>query len=423
MNIIVVQSVRYDLIGYDRAIDHDHHRVIYIGTARQHGQVPAGLRCEKIERAESRPMIDEVGEIIERLGMPVDRLIAIVEEELLDAARLRARFGIPGPTLAQAEKVRYKTVMKRCVLEAGIRAPRYALLSDWLQGKRLAVADDAAVILKPIDGASSVNVERFDNQQVLTDALARRRTGIARLDEGTQQDHLRQANGFEVEEYVAGCVLHIDGIARQGRIEVMVPSRCVGSAMGFAHGEPYGSFQIDTEPALQQWVQRILAAVEIRDGAFHLEIIEGPHGPVFLEIAHRVGGARITESFERRTGVHLGVADVATVVDPAHMVTPDWDRNGYYGWFVVPAHHLSTPYAQVFGYEALLASGLVQTLNVLGTAKPVCKEITYVESALPLAGLLRAEDPQQLEDGMRRLFAGLRLRGLAEPVGIETVAA
>ncbi|MCH7344813.1 ATP-grasp domain-containing protein [Pelomonas sp. CA6] len=410
MNIVIVQSVRYALIGYDRAIDHDRHRVIYIGSARQHGQIPPGLACEKIERDESRPLFDEVGDILERLGAPVDRLIAIVEEELLDAARLRERFGIPGPTLAQAEKVRNKAVMKRCVAEAGLRVPRFARLGEWLSGRHLPIEQNAAVILKPLDGASSIDVRRFESQGLLAQAIATRCTGIARLD-GAEQ----QAGGFEVEEFVSGSILHVDGIARRGRIEAMVQSRHVGTCLAYAGGEPFGCCQQDLAPGMAAWVARVLAAVEIRDGAFHLEAIDTRHGPVFLEIAHRVGGGRINEVFERKTGLHLGAADVGIVVDPDYPLAPHWDHDAYYAWFIVPGHHLSGPYCRVTGHEWLRDSGAVEALDLLAPDQRLCKELSYAESVLPLAGLLRMDSPQRLEATLRQLFAGLHLEDRRVP--------
>ncbi|MDN3576667.1 ATP-grasp domain-containing protein [Chitinimonas viridis] len=409
MNILVLQSVRYDLICYDRAIDHHRHQVVYIGTAEKHAQIPAGLPCEKIEREGRRPLYEEVSEILERLDRQFDFLIAISEHELVDAARLRERFGIPGPMPLQARKVRDKTLMKQCIIDAGIRAPRYAALDHWLAGQQLAVADDASIILKPVDGASSVDVRRFDSQQTLADALKAGRTGVAALDDGTG-DTAR----YQVEEFIEGRVVHIDGIARQGTIQILVASRYVGTLMGFAHGKPAGSIQFDTTDEMQQWVSRILQAVEIRDGAFHLEIIEGQDGPVFLEIAHRVGGARITEAFERKTGIHLAIADIGTIVDPDYTLQPNWDSSAYYGWFIVPAHQLNKPYCRVSGYDALLASGTVETLNVLGTDKPVPKKISYAETLLPLAGLVRANSSQVLQDTLDTLFNELVLEGLDE---------
>ena len=50
---------------------------------------------------------------------------------------------------------------------------------------------------------------------------------------------------------------------------------------------------------------RVLAAVGIRNGSFHLEAIEAPDALVFLEVGNRVGGADVVATFELATGVHL----------------------------------------------------------------------------------------------------------------------
>jgi hypothetical protein len=410
MNILVLQTVRYDLIGYDRAIDHNLHRVFYVGTKEKLAQIPHGLRCEMVEREGLRPVFDEVADLIESLDQCFDFLISVSEQELIDAARLRARFGIPGPTPAQAEKVRDKTVMKRCVEAAGIRAPRFASLDQWLAGHRLPIAEGDAVILKPVDGASSANVKRFESERHLAEALASRQTGVAVLDGGAYD-----ASRFEVEEFVDGTVMHIDGIARHGVIQILLASRYVSTPMAFAHGKPVGSVQVEYAPLMQNWTTRILAAVEIRDGAFHLEIIDSKDGPVFLEIAHRVGGARITEAFERKTGIHLAVADIRTITDPDYVLESVWDRSSYYGWFIVPSHQLQKPYCRVSGHESLLTSGMVLELNQLGPDKPVPQKVTYAETLLPLAGLLRAPRSEDMLDALETLFDELILEGMDEP--------
>jgi hypothetical protein len=176
-----------------------------------------------------------------------------------------------------------------------------------------------------------------------------------------------------------------------------------------------GSVQVDLEPSMLDLVTRILAAVEIRDGAFHLEMIEGKDGLTFLEIAHRVGGARVTETFEHKTGIHLGVADIRTIVDPEYTIEPNWDRSHYYGWFVAPGHHLQKPYCKVSGYESLLASDTLVELNMLAPDMPAPRKITYVETLLPLAGLLRAPRAEEMVDALGTLFGELRLEGLDAP--------
>jgi hypothetical protein len=411
MNILILHSARFEALAYDQAIAHERHTVVYIGLKEKLEQIPQGLRCTKIERAGSASLFDEVEAAVVRLGVPFDFLICATEYDMMDAARLRQRFNVTGPWPAQAEKVRNKLVMKRCVADAGMRIPMFETLEKWLAGEDLAIGQESAIILKPIDGASAVNVRRFDNQSQLRAALRERRTGVALLDDENGRVHHAS---FEVEEFVDGRVLFIDGIIKNGELQIFIVSRYLNTMLDFANGIPSGSIQLDSAVVPQDWIAKILAAVEIRQGAFHLEVIDNAGGMVFLEVAHRVGGGWTTESFKAKTGIHLSVADIKTITDPDYVVDPAWDTKNHYGDFMVPAHHLKKPYCRVSGYEYLLASDKLFVLNKLDVMKAVPGKVTYVETSLPLTGQLRGDSPEEVQAMLEELFGRIVVEGLDE---------
>jgi hypothetical protein len=407
MNILVLLTVHFDIIGYGRAIDHTVDHVVYVGTTEKLNQIPADLPCAKIRRPGIQPVYDELVPILEGLQTRFDALISVSERELIDAARLRQRFEIPGPRPRQVAKVRDKTVMKRAVAEARIKVPTFATLKEWLRGGGLQIPGDRPVIIKPVDGASSVDVRRFETEAALRAAVAARDTGIPMVDRGDRMCGER----FEVEEFVPGAVIHIDGIIKDDALRILLPSRYVNTLLDFAHGKPAGSVQFEPTESMRGWVRTVLTAVEIRRGAFHLEAIESEEGLVFLEVAHRVGGARIQEAFLSKTGVDLGVADIKTIVDPAYSLEPRW-VDEYYGWFIVPAHHLGTSYCRVRGHEYLYGSEHVVAMNELDPRTTVPRTVTYSAKHLPLAGMIRAPTTKQLTDIMEDMFARLVVEGM-----------
>ena len=411
MNILILHSARFEAIAYDQAIDHEKHTVVYIGLKEKLEQIPSDLRCTKIERTGEASLFDEAEEAIVKLGLAFDFLICVTEYDLMDAACLRQRFHIAGPWPEQAEKVRNKIVMKRCVADAGIRIPQFLSLEQWLSGDGLAIASECAVIIKPIDGASATNVLRFDNQAVLRRALREKCTGISLLDEDSSAHYA----SFEVEEYIDGRVLHIDGIVKNGELQIVMVSRYLNTMLDFAHGKPSASIQLGSDVVRQDWIARILASVEIRQGAFHLEVIDSAAGMVFLEVAHRVGGGWTTESFGRKTGIHLSIADIKTIIDLDYVLHPVWDTSNYFGDFMVPAHHLNKPFCRVSGYEYLLASDKLLILNRLDSAKAVPGKVSYVDTLLPLTGLLRGGSPEELQAVFEELFDRVVVEGFNEP--------
>ncbi len=418
MNILILHSARFDALAYDQAIDHEQHTVVYIGLTEKLAQIPAGLRCTRIVRPGTGPLFEEIEAEVVRLGLAFAVLISVTEADMMDAARLRQRFDIAGPWPEQAEKVRNKLVMKRCVAAAGVRIPRFESLERWLAGDDLAVAAERAIILKPIDGASSVDVRRFDDQVQLREALRDRRTGVARLDGDDGSAH---HGSFEVEEYVDGQVLFVDGVVKHGELQIFIVSRYLNTMLEFASGKPSGSIQLDGEVVPRDWIERVLAAVEIRQGAFHLEVIDDAGRLVFLEVGHRVGGGWTTESFRRKTGIHLSVADLRTIIEPDYVVRPTWDTKNYIGDFMVPAHHLQKPYCRVSGHEYLLASDKLLVLHQLEVAQAVPGKVTYVETMLPLTGQVRGDSPEELQAMLEELFERVVVEGLDEPPAAERV--
>lgn len=77
---------------------------------------------------------EEAIALIEQQQLQFERVLSLSEYELLDVARIRARFGISGYTFAQVERVRNKLIMKRMVEAAGIRVPQFLPLSIETRG-------------------------------------------------------------------------------------------------------------------------------------------------------------------------------------------------------------------------------------------------------------------------------------------------
>jgi hypothetical protein len=261
-------------------------------------------------------------------------------------------------------------------------------------------------ILKPRDGASSENVIRFESRREAIEAIQEGRLPIERF----------RPEGYEIEEFIEGPILHIDGLVQYGKILTVLGSRYLGTCLGFAEGEPLGSVQLDPvrSVALFDWAQRVISAVEIRTGSFHLEAFQTPGGPVFLEIGARVGGADVVDTFELSTGIHLPSAELSLLVDaesrpfvPPPRLTPA----KRYGWFVFPGHHLASDRCVIEGTETLRRRPEVVRWNQLARNRKLPRSITYQSREVPLAGVLGAETTEALEGLMKEIFTAARIVG------------
>jgi biotin carboxylase len=335
-------------------------------------------------------------------GMPrPDLVIAMSEYDLLSAARVRAELAVPGDREANVLLVRDKVLMKAAVARAGLRVPRFLPLPSALAGESAGWA--GPTVVKPLDGASSQDVTRFDT---LADALdAVRRGGLP-----TGADPA----GFEIEEFVTGSIIHVDGMMVDGRPVAIQASRYVGTCLGYAQGRPLGSVQIPTTTAVTDWALECLRAVGIRTNLFHLEGIETPDGVVFLEVGARFGGADVVDTFALATGLHLPSSLLQVWTGGAarfDVRTPGPAER--YGWFVWPGHQLKSDHCRIRDAEPFRDSPLAWRWVQRRDDEVVKQALSYSDTDVPLAGIVGPAPAPVLRRFLEKLFDQVQIEAAA----------
>jgi hypothetical protein len=414
MNILILHRIPYFKIEYHRGINHDLHNVTYFGTHAALASLPPNLRCRKVARPGKRPPYEEARAWLTDEPQHFDRVISMSEYELLDAAQLRQWLGVDGAPVSQIMLSRDKVLMKSAVVHAGVRAPRFMSLTEFIDAGGSAPWPGLTV-LKPHLGASSVDVVVFDDSTTAYKSIASRCSGVAELDK-----HNPGLSNFEVEEFIDGPILHFDGLVAQGKVLVLSASEYVGTCLRYAQGQPMGSFQINYSDTTRKWAEHVLDAVQIHNGSFHLEAIARRGELVFLEVANRVGGADVVATFELVTGIHLPTWELRILLDePVCDVRPAGGARGrsWYGWFVYPGHHLGDRSFNGFdGAERFRSSPEVVTWNELAVGAPLPDHITYGAGETALAGIVGTDSPQKTQDWLIQLFQQVRIRTSAPPV-------
>ncbi|HEY0525422.1 MAG TPA: ATP-grasp domain-containing protein [Stellaceae bacterium] len=332
-------SERWDnkLARYGDIIPHDRYRVTYICDPPGRQGVLAGSGgggpAIRIHLVPDFADIDRLAGVVKRLietDGPFDHVIGLSEYLLDVAAQLRERCGIPGPRPAYVDRFRDKTVMKTILRKAGVPTPRWFPCESPEQVLAVSEALGFPLIVKPVRGASSKDVSKVNDPAELEAVLER----IGRND--------RTMRGFEIEEYIAGEVLHADGVVdRSGACLFMSVSRYISPCLDFEAGAPLGSI-IQTEPALydrcRHFALRCLAALDLRASAFHLEFFDTGRDLVFLEIGARVPGADVSYVIHDVYGVNLFKLWVDVVL--GHEVKPVDCRSSVGGqsggWVTIP---------------------------------------------------------------------------------------
>jgi hypothetical protein len=269
-----MHRVPYHKINYHLSIDHDQHNVTYIGVAKNLAAIPDHIRHTALVRPGVGGVADEVLALVREHHVKVDLLVSMSESEELDAAKVRESLGVPGRRINDVLKLRDKLQMKQIVARHGIAVPRAMPLAEFKL--TMQIGWTGKTVIKPIDGQPSADMKIFDNPEMLRQALKTRKTGVARLD--LPEPAIDQ---FDVEEYISGETMYFDGLIKNGRIIAMLGNTCIGDAYSYVEGRPLGSVQLDVSDEDEAWVQKVIHAVNLEHGAFHLEVINDGSGKVF----------------------------------------------------------------------------------------------------------------------------------------------
>ncbi len=246
-------------------------------------------------------------------------VLGISEKDIVMTARLRERLGVLGPSVTLARLFKDKVAMKSRLEATGIRVPRFCPLTDH---SSTSIDDIAAhiedrltypIILKPVDEGASRGVVKVRDHHALMEALK-----DIRLDT------------YEAEEFVEGPILHIDGIIRGDSLWFISTSEYIGTCLDFARiGAPFGSVILDPGPRrgnAEAHTLKCLATLGLRQGPFHLELIEAsPEEFVFLEVGMRPGGAEVPYLHREHANIDLYGEAFRALLD----LPPIGDRSSY----------------------------------------------------------------------------------------------
>lgn len=235
----------------------------------------------------------QVESVLEDLASEgLQRIVSGTEDDVLRVARVREKFGIPGMHTIAARHFIDKYVMKSA-LAGNVRVPGFAAADDPTALARLCGCHPGPYVIKPRRGYASRDVKVVRDSRELAAELATRDLGISM-----------------VEEFIDGEMFHVDGLMRAGRVQVAFPSAYVNNCLSFQQSTPLGSAQLDDGCPVQRELLAFTRAVvatlpQTPLTPFHLEVFrDREQRLVFCEIACRLGGGHIMETFTHKLGTN-----------------------------------------------------------------------------------------------------------------------
>jgi hypothetical protein len=197
-----------------------------------------------------------------------------------------------------------------------VSQPNFVTLGEFVQPGPALEHLGFPQVVKPTDGGGGLGVFRVEDEPARDEA-------IAMLQEMENYGGGRFSN-LMVEELVEGAEYSLQAISFRGQAivvavcEKLVRLDAVAGHPNLRNFREIGHIAMHGQhgpPALLALAQECLDATGYRSGAFHVDVILGSQGPVFLEMGFRLSGGGLVSLVERATGmrwaelvfeIHLG---------------------------------------------------------------------------------------------------------------------
>src|SRR5574340_308218 len=220
---------------------------------------------------------------------PIAGIVPASDATAVIAALAAERLGLPYTPPAAARRAADKHAMRTALRDAGVPVPGFHLHALDEDPEAAAARTRYPCVLKPLIFSASRGVIRADDPAGFVAAWRR----IQRLLHDTRSERrAREEDGARrllVEDFVPGAEVALEGLLRDGRLEVLAHFDKPDPLDG-----PYFEETIYVTPsrhpaALQAEVERVTAAgvkaLGLVGGPVHAELRLSPAGPVVLEIA------------------------------------------------------------------------------------------------------------------------------------------
>ncbi|HEX8871974.1 MAG TPA: ATP-grasp domain-containing protein, partial [Candidatus Acidoferrum sp.] len=227
----------------------------------------------------------------------IDRIVALDEFDMENAAALREHLRLPGMGLSTVRYFRDKLAMRARAREAGILVPEFIHVLHYDDLREFMSRVPAPWLLKPRSQASGIGMKKIASAEELWPWL----------DElGDRQSE------FLLEQFLPGSVYHVDGIVSERKVQFAEAHAYGAPPLDVSHHG--GVFTTRTLPrnaaetlVLKDIHQRLVSGLGLLRGVTHAEFLKANSDGrfYFIEIAARVGGAHISDVVAAATGVNL----------------------------------------------------------------------------------------------------------------------
>ncbi len=241
------------------------------------------LRIDCSRPEESARRIVELGD-----RQTLDAIVPVDDQGVLIAALAAQQLGLTHNPPAAVAATRNKVMLRRALALAEIPQPSFELVGPPDDAAALAEVIGYPVVLKPLSMSASRGVIRADNPAEARAAAHRIRTILAVAGHNPSEPIL-------IEQYVPGIEIAVEGILRDGDLEVLAFLDKPDPLEGPFFEETIFVTPSRLHPEMLEEVERVAAAavraIGLSEGPVHAELRVDGNRVVFMEAAARsIGG-------------------------------------------------------------------------------------------------------------------------------------
>ncbi len=227
----------------------------------------------------------------------IDRIVALDDFDVEEAAELREHFRIPGMGQTTARHFRDKLAMRLKAQEAGLRVPAFTALFNDADINEFALRVSPPYMVKPRFEAAAKGIRKVNSEQELWQVV--HELGDKR-------------HTFLAEQFKPGDIYHVDSLSFGGKMLFTRVSQYLSTPWDVAHGggifrSVISEFGGKDDQELTKFNAEVMKAFGMIYSASHTEFIKSHEDGTFyfLETASRVGGAHLAEMVEISSGINL----------------------------------------------------------------------------------------------------------------------
>ncbi len=283
---------------------------------------------DNVHLLDDATQIDVLRECIHRINQsdPIDGFVATVDALVVPVARIAEELGIAFTSSHGAETAKLKHKCRQKLAACGVESTRHEIVTTLEQARRFALDVGFPIVLKPACGSASEGAYILVDDASLSDCFAK-------LDKHENVYRL----GVLVEEYLKGKFVSAEiGICRGRILPLAISERKTWNqheALELGTTIPAAISTQDYDAAMN-FAARVIQAVELGLGIFHVEIMMTGNGPRLIELNPRIMGSCLPNLFYLAGGGDIFELLVRVYLnEDVEMAPVKFDRYATVRWF------------------------------------------------------------------------------------------